>query len=218
MKKTILKVSTAALLLTQIFSVVGASAQGLNPSAPRVAATGAPQATAPIVTDNLAKYGLKKDVELPVTVTAGGLSYTLHKVMILDFNSKEAVVLRKKYQYEDSSDMIAHPKYFVWTKITITNKSQNLVQRNYKDMLYKWRLFFDSGMNNGELDKVMPIANRFKPNSTEALNDFKLKPGQSLTTYQALYYEGEFKYFGILLEHIGAIKSQYVVNDPETKR
>lgn len=179
-----------------------------------VKATAAPtaQSTAPVMRDNLSKYGLVKDVELPVTVTAGGLSYTLEKIMIYEFNSSSALALRKQYKYGDISGLIASPKYLIWTKITIKNNSKKTVERSYKDILYKWNLSFADG---GYADPVAAFSQVLVKNSKEALADFKLKPGEILTTYQALYYEKDFKYFRITLDFNGEYTTKYIVNDPE---
>ncbi len=212
MKKAIVK---AILAATMLVSVAIGSVEPTNAAAATTPAPAAGKTTTPVpvMTDNLSKYGLKKDLELPVTVTAGGLSYTLHKVMIYDFNSKDAKDLRKKYNYLDSMGMVPNPKYFIWTKITITNKSQKLIQKNFKSISSKWRLFFDSGMNDGEAYMPMPVASKFENNSKKALNDFTLNPGESLTTYQAVYYQGAFKYFEIFLNYNNQLKSQYVVGN-----
>lgn len=177
-----------------------------------VGSAGAAASTAKPMMDNLAKFGLVKDVELPVTVTAGGLSYRLEKIMIYDFNSSSAVALRKQYKYGDISGLIATPKYLIWTKITIKNNSKKTVERSYKDIIYKWDLSFADG---GYADPVAPFSQVLVKNSKEALADFKLKPGEFLTTYQALYYEKDFKYFRITLDFNGEYTTKYIVNDPE---
>lgn len=167
------------------------------------------------MTDNLFKFGLKKEMDLPVTVSAGGLSYTLHKIMIYDFNSSDAKSLRKKYEYLDTTGSLTNPKYFIWTKITITNNSQKTVQQNYRDLDSKWRLSFDDSRNKGEGQMPRPIAKKYEDNSKEALFNYILKPGESLTTYQALYYQGDFKYFKIFLKNNEAASNKYLANDPE---
>ncbi|WP_025691087.1 hypothetical protein [Paenibacillus zanthoxyli] len=207
MKKTILKVSTAALLLTQMFSVGGVEANTVDTTAPRVAATTMTKAAVPVMTDNLFKYGLKKDVELPVTVTAGGLSYTLEKIMIYDFNSKEAVALRNTYKYGSQSGLIANPKYFVWTKITVKNNSKKTVDNIGGE---KWTLSF-KGL--GELNSVWGATKRGTVNDKEALNRLILKPGQQLSTYQAFMYEDGFKYFVVRLYFDGKFDEKFVVSE-----
>lgn len=160
-----------------------------------------------VMTDNLSKYGLKKDMELPVTVEAGGLSYTLHKVMIYDFKSKDAVAIRKRFDYGASSGLVAKPKYFVWTKITITNKSEKTVDN--MDGGSKWIL---QSMDLKRLDPIGSFSKIGKINDKKALNSFKLKPNESLTTYQALYYSGNFDYFAIRLFHGGGFDEKFIVN------
>lgn len=207
MKKTILKVTATALLVGQLFSLGGAFKDQTAEAAASSTTT-----TAPVMMDNLFKYGLKKDVELPVTATAGGLSYTLHKIMIFDFDSTTAKTLRKQYDYSDYAGVLADPEYFIWTKITITNKSQKTVQYGYKDMNYKWRLFFEDG---GEAEAANAWSEKYNENSKVALCTYTLKPGESLTTYQALYYKGDFKYLRINLQLDGVFAKKYVVNDPD---
>lgn len=152
----------------------------------------------PIMTDNLLKFGLIKEKDFPITVTSGGLSYTLHKIMIYDINSKEAKALSELYRYPNSTMMIYAPKYFIWTKITITNHLKKTISPNSETPYNpKWILSFDASSENGRADAPIPIAKKNESNSKEALYNFKLKPGKSLTTYQAFYYEGDFKQFKI---------------------
>lgn len=208
MKKTIVK---AILAATMLVSVAIGQVEPTNAAAATTPAAGKTTTPVPVMTDNLSKYGLKKDVELPVTVTAGGLSYTLHKVMIFDINSPTALSLQKQYKFVDYLGAIVDPQYFIWTKITITNKSKKTVGHNNRDMLYKWKLYFKDGGGAVPLDASSEENNN---NSKAALYDFSLKPGESLTTYQALYYKGDFKYFSIALDY-GKFAEKYVVNDPE---
>lgn len=180
-----------------------------------VSAAGAPsaqptvkEAAAPIMRDNLSKYGLVKDVELPVTVTAGGLSYTLEKIMIFDAKSKDAQGLAKKYDYA-----INDAQYFVWTKITVENKSGNLVQQNVKDLSEKWALNFGD-LAKGEAFAAMPKASYYKANSKEALWDWSLKPGDKLNTYQGYLYTGEINYFKIRLINKNKTSNSVYVVEP----
>ncbi|WP_379147037.1 hypothetical protein [Paenibacillus sp. sgz500992] len=204
MKKTMIK---AALAGSMLFSLVLGQVVVMGTG---VANAEASTATTKPVMDNLSQYGLKKDLELPVTVTAGGLSYTLHKVMIFDYESTAAIALRDKYQYAPHAEVLSDPEYFVWTKITIANNSKKTVERSVKDMFYKWRLFFESG---GEAYPAMSAVMRTTPNSKEALRNFTLKPGESLTTYQALYYKGKFDFLRIGLRYNNQYVDKYVVNE-----
>ncbi|MEK5183278.1 hypothetical protein [Paenibacillus sp. FSL P4-0288] len=200
------KALVSALLVTAVLgngSITGAAA-----STPKAS-------TAPtVMTDNLFKYGLKKEMDLPVKVVAGGLSYTLHKMMIYDFKSSDAKSLREKYNYQDTTGSLTNPKYFIWTKVTIANNSQKIVQQNWNDLASKWRITF-SFKNKGEAEMPFPIAKKYEDNSKEALFNFKLKPGESLTTYQALYYEGDFDFLTVFLRNNGETKIQYLANDPD---
>lgn len=151
MKKTIVR---AVLTTTMLFSMVLGQNVITNAAAvtPSAIATAKPAATpAPIMRDNLSKYGLKKDLELPVTVTAGGLSYTLEKFMIYDFKSKDAQNLVKKYDYDSFGVMVSKPKHFIWTKITIKNNSNKIVKRSLNDQKEKWIL---SLQGKGQLDQI----------------------------------------------------------------
>ncbi|ETT61297.1 hypothetical protein BSK66_27675 [Paenibacillus odorifer] len=212
MKKTTLVKSVLAA--TMLFSVVlgngaitnaAATAKPANTAKPTV--TAKPTATpAPIMRDNLSKYGLKKDVELPVTVTAGGLSYTLEKIMIYDAKSKDAQALIKKFNYSGEG------KYFIWTKITVKNNSGNTIKKDYTDVSEKWRLGFGSQLG---AYPTMPQSKDTSVNDKEALWGWNLKPGQSMTSYQAYYYNGDFKSFVIWVENKNNLVSQYIVNPPE---
>ncbi|MCE3199274.1 hypothetical protein [Paenibacillus sonchi] len=197
MKKTILKVTLAATMMLSSISIPVINA----------ASAAAASQSQPVMTDNLIKYGLKKDVELPVTVTAGGLSYTLEKIMIYDAKSKDALALAKKYGYD-----LNNAKYFVWTKITVENKSTKVVQQNVKDLSDKWRLSFGD-LSKGEAFAAMPKASYYKPNSKEALWDWSLKPSEKLSTYQGYFYTGDFNYFVIWLDNKAASATEYIVNE-----
>lgn len=206
MKKSMVKTTLAAALL-----VSGILGQGSARVAEAEAAAGTPATTTtkaqPIMTDNLAKYGLKKDVELPVTVTAGGLSYTLEKIMIYDAKSKDAQTLAKKYGYD-----FGDSKYFLWTKITVENKANTLIQRNVRDLNEKWRLSFGD-RSKGEAFNIMPRKQVYKENSKDALWTWVLKPGEKLSTYQAFLYTGDFNYFVVWLDNKNMSATKYIVDD-----
>ncbi|OMC97645.1 hypothetical protein [Paenibacillus odorifer] len=216
MKKNILR---AALTTTMLLSMVSGqnvitNAAAVTPvTASTPSATAKPAATpAPIMRDNLIKYGLKKDLELPVTVTAGGLSYTLEKFMIYDFKSKDAQNLVKQYDYESFGGLVSNPKYFIWTKITIKNNSKNTVKRSLNDREKLWTL---SLQGKSQLDTIWPKANVKKLNSKEAYYYYTIKPGEQLSTYQAYLYEEDFKYFVIRLFYGGEFDEKFVVNSQE---
>ncbi|MHA6531155.1 hypothetical protein [Paenibacillus sp. BAC0078] len=172
MKKTMMMKSILAATML-LGAVVGqgsvSHAAGTSPSA----------TAAPVMRDNLSKYGLKKAVELPVTVTSGGFSYTLEKLMIYDVKSKDAQALMKKYGYSDKIYM-QPTKYMIWTKITIQNNSKKLIQWGAKDLVPKWFL----NMNGFNLDIPTPKLTINKVNNKDALYTWSLKPGEKLTTYQ----------------------------------
>ncbi|WP_379155045.1 hypothetical protein [Paenibacillus sp. sgz5001063] len=197
MKKTMMKaVLAAAMLVGSILGQVGS-----------VHATTAKPTAAPIMRDNLSKYGLVKDVELPVTLTAGGLSYTLEKIMIYDIKSKDAQALIKKYGYTGTGN------YFVWTKIIIENKGGIPIEQSANSPDPKWRLSLTDG---GILAETMPRINVKKKNNKEAIWDWSLKPGEKLTTYQGLMYSGtKFDHFVIWLNIKGSKAEKYIVNRGE---
>ncbi|AIQ39708.1 hypothetical protein [Paenibacillus sp. FSL R5-0912] len=209
MKKTMLsktmvgRTAVKALLATALLAGVIVGQVG------PVSATAAKPTAAPIMRDNLSKYGLVKDVELPVTVTAGGLSYTLEKIMIYDFNSKDAINLRKTYKYGEESSLISKPTYFVWTKITIKNNSKKIVS-NDKNGEY-WVLSFKGLVS---VDPVRNWSRIKKPNDKMALNSFILKPGEQLSTYQAyMYGNTAFDHFAIRLYFDGQFSEKFVVEE-----
>lgn len=216
MKKNILRAAlTTTMLLSMVLgqNVITNAAAVTPVTAATPSATAKPAATpAPIMRDNLSKYGLKKDLELPVTVTAGGLSYTLEKIMIYDFKSKDAQNLVKKYDYESFGGLVSNPKYFIWTKITIKNNSKNTVKRSLNDREKLWTL---SLQGKSQLDTIWPKANVKKLNSKEAYYYYTIKPGEQLSTYQAYLYEEDFKYFVIRLFYGGEFDEKFVVNSQE---
>lgn len=188
------------------FLAVGMLFATWNGSVGTTAAAASASKTAPIMRDNLSKYGLVKDVELPVTIMAGGLSYTLEKIMIYDINSTTAQSLIKKYGYNN------YGKYFVWTKITIENKGKNIIQETSKSPNPKW---FISVGDGGILLQDMPGVKVKEKNSKEALWDYTLKPGEKLTTYQAFLNTGPFKHLKIWLDVNGTSEQKYIANGNE---
>lgn len=191
MKKTMIK---AALAGSMLFSLVLGQVVVTNAAAAKPAAT-----VAPVVRDNLSSYGLKKDIELPVTVTAGGFSYTLEKIMIMETKSAAAQALIKKYGYASEQ------KYFIWTKMTIANNSKAVVQFSSKDLSDKWRLNFGE-----EAYKSMPVKMADFDNNTEALWTWSLAPGKQLTSYSAYGYDGPFSLVFIRVENKGVRNYKYV--------
>jgi len=213
MKKNILR---AALTTTMLLSMVSGqnvitNAAAVTPvTASTPSATAKPAATpAPIMRDNLSKYGLKKDLELPVTVTAGGLSYTLEKFMIYDFKSKDAQNLVKQFKYDSFGVMVSKPKYLVWTKIIIKNNSKSIVKRALYDQADKWVITLKKG---GKLDPIWPKVNEGRINNKSAFYYYMLKPGEQLSTYQAFLYDGDFEYFAIRMFHAGGFDEKLVVS------
>lgn len=203
MKKSIVKVTAAVLLLSQLLSMGG----GSQDNTVSAAAASTSTKTAAVMTDNLFKYGLKKDVELPVTLTAGGLSYTLEKIMIYDINSATAQQLIKKYGYNN------YGKYFVWTKITLENKGDKVIEVSSKDPNPKWMIRVSDG---GVLDQDMPGMRVREKNSTEALWTYSLKPGQKLGTYQGLLcYGSTLDHLVISLNVKGNSAIKYIVDRKE---
>lgn len=216
MKKTMMKAALAAtMLFSGAIGTVGATGTGGGEAKAKPSATPAakPSATAtakptmaPIMRDNLSAYGLKKAVELPVTVEAGGLSYTLEKIMIYETKSAAAKALIKLYDYKGTENS----KYFIWTKITIANKSGKTVQQNAQDLSDKWRINFGK-----DAWGIMPFKFFEKTNSTVALWDWSLSPGKKLTTYQGFAYNGTFDWFVIWVDNKNDSGEKYVVKKRE---
>lgn len=170
-----------------------------------------PSATpAPVMRDNLFKFGLEKAVELPVTITSGGFSYTLEKLMFYDVKSKEAQALMQKYGYTDRIYK-APTKYMVWTKITIENKSNKVIQLNAKDQQEKWFLKIDGN----PLLSPTPGNTMNEVNSKEALYTWVLKPGGKLSTYQMYGYIKDPTSISIYTFAGGVFDEEYIVNLPE---
>ncbi|MNV47342.1 hypothetical protein D3C71_1392080 [compost metagenome] len=163
----------------------------------------------PIMRDNLFKFGLKKEVDLPVTISAGGLTYTLEKLMFYDVKSKEAQSLMKMYGYSDR--IYKTPtKYMVWTKITIENKGSKTIQLSAKDPSSKW--YFKIDGNN--LIEPAPKNKMLELNNTEALWNWVLKPGEKLSSYQMYGSIKDPVDISINVNIAGDFKEKYIVKRP----
>lgn len=205
MKKTSLKVAMAMVILSSAVMGNGytASATTSKPVATQV------PAEAPIMRDNLFKFGLKKEVELPVTVSAGGLNYTLEKLMFYDVKSKEAQSLMKLYGYSDQIYK-APTKYMVWTKLTIENKGSKVIQLTSKDPSAKWRLKVDGNI----LLTPSPKTKMLELNNKEALWNWVLKPGEKLSSYQMYGYIKDPTDISIYVNIGGQLDEKYIVKRP----
>lgn len=212
MKKTMLSKKMMGRTAVKALLATALLAGGIVGQVGPVSATAAKPTAAPIMRDNLSKYGLVKDVELPVTVEAGGLSYTLEKIMIYDFNSKDAQNLIKQFKYDSFGGLVSKPTHFIWTKITIKNNSAKTVKRSLNERKQKWSL---SLQGKGQLDEIWPKINVNKLNNKEAFYYYTLKPGETLTTYQAYLYDQDFKYLVIRLFHDGGFDEKFIVNSQE---
>lgn len=179
-------------------------------SASKVTSASLSATPAPVMRDNLFKFGLEKAVELPVTITSGGFSYTLEKLMFYDVKSKEAQALMQKYGYTDRIYK-APTKYMVWTKITIKNSSNKVIQQGATSLNPKWFLTVD-GIN---LLGPTPKNFRHVKNSKEALYDWSLKPGETLTTYQ-MYGSSIDPEYIVIRTYVGdGFDEKFIVNMPE---
>ncbi|OZQ65674.1 hypothetical protein CA600_13615 [Paenibacillus sp. VTT E-133280] len=216
MKKRVVKATLAAAMLFSVVLGQGVAVKAetttpvvtAKPITSEVpAATVKPAVTpAPIMRDNLFKFGLKKDLELPVTVTAGGLSYTLEKLMFYDVKSKEAQSLMKMYGYSDR--IYKTPtKYMVWTKLTIENKGSKIIQLSANDSSPKWHFKID-GYN---LLTPSPKNKMQQFNNKEALWNWVLKPGEKLSSYQMYGYIKDPKEISIYLNVGGNFEEKYIV-------
>lgn len=211
MKKAILKVSLAAVMFTQIFMIgsSGVSAKSAEGSSVKtIAAT--TNSTTTVMTDNLAKYGLKKAVNLPVTVSSGGFSYTLHKIMIYDINSTETKRLTKLYGFPSGGALVSFPKYLIWTKVTIQNNTNKTLHGAGNDIIRIVPFRFQLGASI-VIEPIWPKKLAEKTNSTEALWTYTLKPGQKITSYLAYFYKGSFDFFVIRLFYGPEMVEKYVV-------
>ncbi|OBZ15831.1 hypothetical protein A8L34_27675 [Bacillus sp. FJAT-27264] len=186
-------VSAAILLVGTVGGYDSAHAAGAAPTA--------------IVRDNLSKYGLKKDVELPVTVTSGGLSYTLEKIMIFDSTSSEVKQLKKLYGFQDTGYLYTNPKYFIWTKMTLSNNTKQVLTGSGNTIANTIYLSFQDGQM---LDPIWPMNKRTKTNDPEALWGYSLAPGQKVTSYLGYGYNGSFNYFAFRM-FFGGYVEKYVV-------
>lgn len=163
----------------------------------------------PIMRDNLSKFGLKKDLELPVTISAGGLTYTLEKLMFYDVKSKEAQSLMKMYGYSDR--IYKTPtKYMVWTKLTIENKGSKVIQVSSVDLNPKWNIKVDGNILLGPA----PGTKILELNNKEALWDWVLKPGQKLSSYQMYGYIKDPSVISIYVNLGGDFEEKYIVKRP----
>ncbi|WP_310831789.1 hypothetical protein [Paenibacillus pedocola] len=206
MNKMILRVSVAAMLVGQLLTLGGITQKN------HVAAAAATTKT-PAMTDNFFKYGMEKTQDLPATIDADGLSYTLHKVMIYDVNSKDAQTIWKTYKFLPLN-LYPKAKYLIWTKITITNKTSRTIRRDMQDLSQKWRVSVDHALNNGEGYFLSPGDPNYPINSKEALGNFVIKPNQSITSYEAYYVKVKPRYFFVTLINQSNLKTLYLV-DPD---
>lgn len=160
------------------------------------------------MTDNLAKFGLKKAMDLPVTLESEGLSYTLHKIMIYDFKSPEVKKLQQLYGFQDETGIIGKPKYFIWTKVTIENKTNKTMYGSGNDIQRLIPLRFKAGTIT---DAIWPKKYASKTNSTEALWTYKLKPGEKIDSYLGYVYSDEFEFFVIRMFYGENFVEKFVV-------
>lgn len=216
MKKSVVKASLAAVMLFSVVlgqSVV-ANAEAVTPVvSAKPAATAKPTATVkpvatPVMTDNLSKYGLKKAMDLPVTLTSEGLTFTLHKIMIYDFKSPEVKNLQKLYGLQDFTGSIGLPKYLIWTKFTLQNNTNKTMIGGGNDLSILMPFTFQTGKIT---DPIWPKKLAEKTNSIEALWTYKLKPGEKITSYLAYAYAGEFDYFVMRMFYGKNFVEKYVV-------
>ncbi|WP_375105053.1 hypothetical protein ACDZ28_14695 [Paenibacillus sp. RS8] len=219
MKKKIVEATMAATML--LGAVLGqgvvANAEAVTPvatakptAAVKSTASVKPTATPmPIMRDNLSKFGLKKEVDLPVTISAGGLTYTLEKLMFYDVKSKEAQSLMKIYGYSDR--IYKTPtKYMVWTKLTIENKGSKVIQVSAVDLNEKWHLKVDSV----NLLAPTPGKTMLELNNKEALWNWVLKPGEKLSSYQMYGYFKDPSVISIYASFGGGFEEKYIVKRP----
>lgn len=148
-------------------------------------------------------------MDLPVTISAGGLTYTLEKLMFYDVKSKEAQSLMKMYGYSDN--IYKSPtKYMIWTKLTIENKGSKVIQVSAVDLNEKWHLKVDSV----NLLAPTPGKTMLELNNKEALWNWVLKPGGKLSSYQMYGYFKDPSVISIYASFGGGFEEKYIVKRP----
>jgi hypothetical protein len=136
-------------------------------------------------TNNFLAYGDIPKVKFPYTDTTDiGLQVTLNDIHVYKVDSPEAQEIINKYQLDINTR--GNPKYFMWTHVTIQNNSNDLIERNGNSLLAKWKVGVDgiaTDIAPSENSKIMGIHNR-----TDYLWAWELKPGESLSSYQAYFF------------------------------
>jgi hypothetical protein len=94
----------------------------------------------------------------------------------------------------------------------VKNNSGNTIKKDYTDVSEKWRLGFGSQIG---AYPTMPRSKDVSVNDKEALWGWSLAPGKQMSSYQAYYYNGDFKSFVIWVDNKKDSATKYIVNSPE---
>ncbi|RJX40927.1 copper amine oxidase N-terminal domain-containing protein [Paenibacillus pinisoli] len=127
---------------------------------------------------NLSAFKQLKVLEnFPIILEANGLKLTVHEASLYKADSKEAKDLHKKYklQYFDRA------KYLVWSKVTLENKSKKTIRYDGLDLNPKIEWFTATSETSGKLLLSNSI-NYDEMNSTDFLNGWVLKPGETIAS------------------------------------
>lgn len=127
--------------------------------------------TTEVVNNNFTDYGLTQVNELPISIAAGGLEVTYHEAFLYKANSVEAKALNDKYNIIDY-DIASH---LLWMKVTITNKSNKTITRDYSDLEQKISVVIASGKT---------LSYGFSKQE-DYLYNWSLEPNESITGYVA---------------------------------
>ncbi|RJE86926.1 copper amine oxidase N-terminal domain-containing protein [Paenibacillus sp. 1011MAR3C5] len=130
---------------------------------------------------NFASYKQLKVLEnFPIVLDANGLKLTVHEAYLYKADSKEAKDLQRKYDFQE----FYRAKYLVWSKVTLENNTKETVRYDGLDMNQKIEWLTGSG-DVGVILLHSSSIKVDKMNGTEVLNGFVLKPGESITSWEA---------------------------------
>lgn len=125
-----------------------------------------------VVNHNFADYGLEEVKALPISIAAGGLEFTYHDAFLYKANSVEGKALQQKYKF-DEYDLANH---ILFMKVTITNKTNKSIARDYSDLQLKI----------GALTAMGKTLSYGFSNNDDYLYTWSLEPSESVTGYVAL--------------------------------
>lgn len=128
--------------------------------------------------------------QFPITTTVGGLEFTLHEMMIYDFDSEDAQVLKDKYQFTSAATLINTLRqknvdlkaYLVRSKVTLKNEGKKTIEFGNNN----FTPFYYIGVVKG--GGATPIKSHLDShslavNQTDMLYRINLEPNESVTGY-----------------------------------